>query len=387
MSGKRRLCFMALAAVSFVSAQACARTWRVTIDGTGDAPTIQAAIDSCAAGDSVFVGPGRYTWTNQGTGNEMGFIRMLRGQERITLCSELGREATILDAEYRSRVVYLQGMNFATVDGFTLTRGEAPDWGDRVGGGLFTHIPRDRVRNCDFVANHAEFGGGVSCVINDGYFYLENCTFTGNAVTRHGGAVGLANGTGNVYVRGCTMTGNAAGLDGGGIYQYNCGSSIERCVIADNEAVRGGGGYHGLEITGARLTRCTVCGNRSPVFAVGANVGTGLELDLTIVAFNGGAGIFTAGVSGCSAECSDVYGNSGGDALPAGFAGGPGVISLDPRFCGAPGSGDYRLASDSPCLPTDDDEIMCPAMGSLPVGCGPVSAERSSWGAIKGLFR
>ena len=379
---------MAFAAAALASAQAGARTWRVTIDGTGDAPTIQAAIDSCSAGDSVVVGPGRYTWTNQGTGNEMGFIRMMRGQERITLCSELGSEETILDAEYRSRVVYLQGMNFATVDGFTITRGDAPDWGDRCGGGLFTHIPRDRVRNCAFVANRAEFGGGVSCVINDGYFYLDNCLFTGNSVTRYGGAVGLANGTGNIYVRDCAMTGNAAGFDGGGIYQYNCGSTIERCVIADNEADRGGGGFHGSEITGARLARCTVCGNRSPSFAVGARASAGLALELSIVAFNGGAGIFIEGTPGCSAECSDVYGNTGGDALPGGFVDGGGVISLDPLFCGPPGSGEYRLASESPCLPNDDsDEIMCPPMGALGAGCSAVSVESSSWGAIKGLFR
>jgi len=38
-----------------------ARTWYVTVAGTGDAPTIHAALDSAVAGDSVLVGPGTYT--------------------------------------------------------------------------------------------------------------------------------------------------------------------------------------------------------------------------------------------------------------------------------------------------------------------------------------
>jgi len=37
---------------------AVSRTWYVRNDGTGDAPTIQAAVDSAAAGDTVLIGLG-----------------------------------------------------------------------------------------------------------------------------------------------------------------------------------------------------------------------------------------------------------------------------------------------------------------------------------------
>jgi hypothetical protein len=41
-----------------------ARTWYVKQDGTGDAPTIYAAVDSSVTGDTVLVGPGEYEiWT------------------------------------------------------------------------------------------------------------------------------------------------------------------------------------------------------------------------------------------------------------------------------------------------------------------------------------
>ncbi len=37
-----------------------ARTWYIKADGTGDAPSIRAGVDSAVAGDTVLVGPGRY---------------------------------------------------------------------------------------------------------------------------------------------------------------------------------------------------------------------------------------------------------------------------------------------------------------------------------------
>ena len=39
-----------------------ARTWRVEKDGSGDTTIIQAALNLCAPGDTVLVGPGRYTY-------------------------------------------------------------------------------------------------------------------------------------------------------------------------------------------------------------------------------------------------------------------------------------------------------------------------------------
>ena len=49
-----------LLATLVVSTEAPARAWAVLADGSGDAPTIQAAVDSCSAGDSVLVGAGAF---------------------------------------------------------------------------------------------------------------------------------------------------------------------------------------------------------------------------------------------------------------------------------------------------------------------------------------
>ncbi len=371
-----------------------ARTWYVTVEGNGDAPTIQAAVDSAATGDSIVVAPGYYSWSNQGSGDEMGFIRLMRGKDYITLRSEAGPAATTLDAEYRSRVIYCQGMNHATIEGFTIKRGEAPAWGDYCGGGFFTHIPRDAVRNCVFLYNRAQYGGGVSCVINDGTFVLENCTFIGNEATRSGGAVILANGMGLPSIIGCVMRGNRATLDGGAVYQYNCPSLIDRCVVAGNEAGRDGGAFHGAAVADARIARSTICRNDSPNYAVGASGGAGFSLELVVVAFNAGAGLALGGTAAASIACCDVFGNAGGDAIPPGFADGGGTIALDPLFCGVPGSDNYYLRSDSPCLPFVNPDpaalrpgTACSTMGAFPAGCGTTAIERSSWGRIKGVYR
>jgi hypothetical protein len=37
-----------------------ARTWHVLADGTGDAPSVRAAVDRAAIGDTIVVGPGQY---------------------------------------------------------------------------------------------------------------------------------------------------------------------------------------------------------------------------------------------------------------------------------------------------------------------------------------
>ncbi len=367
---------------------AACRTWRVAIDRTGDAATIQAAIDSAAEGDEVLVGPGTYTWTNQGTGAEAGFIRFLGGREGITLRSELGPENTILDAEYNSRVVYIHAHNRITVDGFTIRHGVAPSFGDYVGGGLFTHIAREVVRNCIFVENKANYGGGISCVVNDGFIRVEDCTFIDNEAVIGGGALLLANGSGSCYVGDCVIRNNKAGNRGGGIYQSDCHSVIERCVISGNEAGAEGSGFCQSAGKTALVSACTFSRNGAANSAVYARGGSVLSLERLILAFNIAKALGADATSTVSVACCDLFGNFGGDGIPAGFVQRGTNLSVDPLFCGAAGSENYNLRSDSPCVPANQDfDELCLPMGACPVACGAVSVERTTWGGIKSIFR
>jgi len=61
---------------------------------------------------------------------------------------------------------------------------------------------------------------------------------------------------------------------------------------------------------------------------------------------------------------------------------------LDPQFCGVEGSDNYYLQSSSPCAPgnTPLPFLDCGLIGPLPVGCGTVRAEETTWGRVKALY-
>jgi hypothetical protein len=57
---------------------------------------------------------------------------------------------------------------------------------------------------------------------------------------------------------------------------------------------------------------------------------------------------------------------------------------VDPGFCD-PDSGDFTVQETSPCLPANSGG--CGPIGGEGMGCGTVSVQSESWGAIKGKYR
>ena len=76
-----------------VAQPSSARTWHILNDGTGDAPTVQAGIDSSAVGDTVLVGPGTYLENINFNGKD------------IVLKGEMGPDLTILDGSSQADAV------------------------------------------------------------------------------------------------------------------------------------------------------------------------------------------------------------------------------------------------------------------------------------------
>ncbi len=372
------------------------QTWRVTADGSGDTPTIAAALTLAADGDLILVGPGRYTWTNQGGPmHDLGMIFIARNRTGITLASDAGPGATILDAEGRGRVLFIQGYNDGVIiDGFTITNGTStPADGDSPkAGGLTYHLNNCIVRNCVFTTNSGGHGGAIYYG-GRGHTIIEDCVITGNSATDFGGGVFLVNSPGDggsaadaPVVRRCVITDNTSGGGGGGVAGLNLILHLEDCVVAGNEASERGGGVavYGYGITGdptapTRIDRCSLVANSAPLGAAlrvgyatdqyGTQREGQVEMSACLVAWNTGGGVcdLFAGAH-LGVTCGDVFGNTA-DAWPPEVAIGEGNLADDPLVCDVAG-GDYHLRADSPCAEGNHPGGSgCGRIGALSIGC------------------
>lgn len=416
-----------------------ARTWRVRVDGTGDAATIPAALDSARAGDEIVLEAGVYAWSTQGHDADPSDASMLRIVRAVTLRGESGAALTVLDAEGQGRVVRCVDAGAVRLDGLSLTGGVAGGaggalWcegatqptvvgcvvranrsGDRAAGGGVSCRDGD-IRDSEFLDNTtgiAGFGGGLHAVDSQ----IVGCRFARN-VARGGDAGGGAGGglwSQSSVVQSCafdsnraegTFTGSGGGLYengvgsvsastfvgnvargimnqglGGGLYAFG-GGSIEHCVFVGNVAERDGGSGLGGGVYGRRQTtlqRCTLIGNSS-----GVHTESTVLVEATLVAWN--TGVACSGVA--TWRCSNLFGNGGGD-LPCGVSTG-GNFSADPQFCAVDPlvSLHVALQSDSPCVAGNHPDGMdCGRIGAADVGCETVTTTPTTWGRVKSLYR
>ncbi len=182
-----------------------ASTWVVKPDSTGDAPTIQAAIDSAGAGDTVMVICGTYHEHN---------IEIKSG---IYLTSATGTAyCATIDADSLGRVFYCRLVDSTTsIVGFTITNGLMRS----RGGGMHCSLSHPRVTNCTFLNNHADSSGGGLYISNSSPVFT-GCVFSHNVVTD---------------------TSSWKGNEGGGVWAHGGSPAFNDCVFSDNEAPYGGG--------------------------------------------------------------------------------------------------------------------------------------------------
>ncbi|UCG51458.1 MAG: hypothetical protein JSW58_14925 [Candidatus Latescibacterota bacterium] len=372
----------------FYTATAFSRTWYIQVDGSGDVPTIQTAIDSANPGDEILVAPGRYTWANQG-GCDFGLLFFPRDVGGFTLRSEAGPDVTILDAQGQGRVAFVQGYNNITIEGFTITGGNAPAYGDYIGGGICVHISEDDIiRDCVFINNTADIGAGFWATSRCNT-RVENCTFVGNHARRFSGGVGVGYSQDLVTITGCTVINNTADEYGAGMIALRSTVLVENTVFAGNQAGISGGGLYASDTEVATFTGTTFSENGAPegggVYVDGVSV---LSINQSIIAFSSeGGGLVVDPAAPVTLGCTDVFGNEGGDDWPTWVIDTGGNFSADPLFCGSPGSWDYTLRANSPCLPgLHPGGLDCGLIGARTVGCSGVPVKPVTWGSVKMLY-
>jgi predicted outer membrane repeat protein len=374
--------------LAFVSAYASGRTWYVLPDSSGDAPTIQAAIDSAEAGDEVLVSTG--VWTEAVQSHTFG-PSMLIMRPGITLRGEGAAYSTTLDAQSAGRVILCPMLAQAvTIDNFTIRGGAAAGAApEGSGGGVLLRGAGARIRNCEFVDNEGTMGAGLSIYSNPDSTQVVDCSFYDNTASEGGGGVYIYDPA--VRFNRCRFVNNAAGSSGGGaVYCYYSSPAVIFCEFLNNSAPGSGGAIRCYEAS-PYITYSTLFYNNAVSGALTLHSNSAPQLSSTIVAGDAiGPGISCADGS-CNPVllCCDIYGNAGGDwtGCIADQFGVDGNFSADPLFCDVM-SGDLTVEDCSPCLPGNNPLGAPCGCGSRGIGCACGEATKATtWGAIKSLYR
>lgn len=360
----------------------CWNVITVAADGTGDFPTIQAAVDAAVSGvDAIELLDGVYT----GTGNrDVYFLG-----KAITIRSQSGNPSDcIIDVNGSATSNHI-GFYFwndegpeSVLQGVTIQDGYSDNWG----GAISIASASPTIMNCVFLRNAATTGGAIyaatyteltisDCdfveneVVSDSAYYVAggaiyfavgtlnttNCRFIDNhsgpddfiTELAHGGAVYL-DGVTEVHFDGCTFSGNTASHLGGTVLAYNTQMPLDftSCTFYDNGAAEG-----------------------SAIYVYGSSVAITSSI-LTAGRFGGAVVVENPNVDMITLSCSDVYGNVGGDwtGVIADQAYTNGNFSANPQFCDA-AAGEFTLTASSPCAPLSSSNPSCGLIGAQPVGC------------------
>jgi hypothetical protein len=255
------------------------------IDASGD---LQAMINQCVAGDSIFVAAGtykpnrpQYNVYHISPNNRSNSFVLKAG---ITLLGGFPSDvddAGVEDRDYNAYPTILSGdigtigsttdncynvvycdeiVDHTTlIDGFMITGGNASIATNNSGGG-WRNFGHCRANNIHFFANNAVYGGGM---LNAGNTTLNNVVFTNNYASNLGG----------------------------GLYTYGDSMTVVRAVFDNNEAPYGAGLFVG---GGLHLDSAIIEGNSSSMSGAGAYlIEGGIHISSTIFknndANNGGA--------------------------------------------------------------------------------------------------
>jgi len=368
----------------------------VDINVPGDYSTIQAAIDAATSTDRVVVGPGTYA-------------ENITLKDAVDVLSTDGPGSTTIDGGgVDVRTVVADGV-VAIFEGFTITGGDATTNGggmqvvnnsilmvvdcvftgnnaDGQGGGMSVQGAQADVSNCVFSMNTA--AGGAAVYVDDtqvSEVFFTDCEMYDNTATGPGGAMTIRNGAADI-VR-CSFHGNTATNLGGAISSDGSELLVSECAFYLNTGSEGGGVSMNA-VSSGEIDQCTFYMNSA---ALGGCISCTNDSDPTI-SYSILAGSTAGAALDCGlgsepiVDCCDMFGNDGGDALPACAVSTGNNISADPQFCMvAPEmSGIFTLQSDSPCTALNS---ACGLIGRDEEACGTDSVDPSTWGRIKSSYR
>lgn len=178
---------------------------------------------------------------------------------------------------------------------------------------------------------------------------------------------------------------NGNGTHGGAIYSDGASPTIRFNIFSDNLAWGSGGAIHARNGS-PTIYNNTFDNNGSPAggaLMLGPQSNVQFWQNIICRSTSGGALACASAGGATFIACNDLYGNVGGDLVCTGT--GINNFSLDPLFCGSPGSGNLFLQQTSPCTSTFSP---CAApVGALGALCSVTATQTATWGQVKSLYR
>jgi hypothetical protein len=371
--------FKAALAVSLAS-MACAVP-AATIRVPDDVATIQGAIASAHAGDTVLVSPGTYD-------ENIDFLG-----KAITVQSANGPAATIIDAGQRDSVVVFHASEgrHSVLKGFTLRNGNAAQY-PLNGGGVNAVQTSPTIEGNWITGNSACDGNGVGLYFS-GALVKNNRIYGNHQNGCGGGTLGggiYIGGTGGAEVVGNVIENNQTDMAGGGIGMNATGTvQVKRNIVRANSAGNWGGGVAFINDSRPNFADNVVYGNTAPqggglYLSPPSGSPGGTWVNNTVAdnfASSGGSELYTGGFAGeielvnnifrashgssaiyCDSTYSskspvfttnDLYTTSGklAEGACAGVLNQGGNVSVDPLFAGdRKAAGAYQLQAGSPAV-------------------------------------
>jgi len=285
-----------------------------------DHPTIAAAVQAAAAGDTIFLEPG----VHAGPGNHDVSLT-----KKLLIAGTSGAEECIIDCEQAGRAFRVEGaLAIVELRGLTIRNGSA------VG------------------------GGGVDCA-QDAQLRVNACVLRDNTSGSQPGGGLYVHGGASATLESSTLSDNTAPF-GGAVSVGGASLVATHCTFTDNTA------------SGALLSSKggTLRAHAGATLAVRDSILVGGSADLghEIQGQDAGTTIDVA--------WSDVAGGQPGVSLQSGatLAWGPGNIDADPLLKN-PAGGDWRLSGGSPCIDSGDPAGSADADGTPPdMGAFPFEA-------------
>lgn len=299
-----------------------AATYVVNPQGTGDFPTINAAIAAVVDGDIIELTDGTFT----GTGNyEIDFLG-----KQITLRSQSGDPALcIIDTQGHPGAIFgAAATSDARLETVTITNVQLYDAAVSCSGGDPT------ISSCVFLNNSRAlyFGDGARPSV-------EGCLFSGGEEALRAESSGTRPTFADCEFRDAICTTPTFALIDAN--WPGVAADFQGCTFADNQRANGpliDCGPGDLTFTECTFADNTVASGEAVIKCRGTfDMIADVVLENTILAFTSqGQSVEGSTYGRITATCCDIYGNAGGDYVSniAGMCGQDGNICADPLFCG-----------------------------------------------------